>query len=141
MNDEVATMGDRLTTIYQGGYIPSLAIQLDPEHEWHGWLFFKHPDLQWVSLCKINRIEELEAENEIQKAANEDLRCACLQDDEGWLCDEKAKLASRIAELERLSLEHKALCRHFVVGPIDLAEIVLEYQDSERGDDRDTTPY
>ena len=64
MNDEVATMGDRLTTIYQGGYIPSLAIQLDPEHEWHGWLFFKHPDLQWVSLCKINRIEELEAELE-----------------------------------------------------------------------------
>lgn len=61
-----------MKTIYSGGYIPNLALQDDKDKPMFGWLCYKHPDGQWVSLSGeyknlINqltsarsRIEELE---------------------------------------------------------------------------------
>jgi hypothetical protein len=40
-----------IKTIYKGGYVRDLGIALDGS--WEGWLFFKHPDGQWVSLANI----------------------------------------------------------------------------------------
>ena len=46
--------------VYTGGRIPDLAIVLS--HSMRGWLCYRHPDGQWVSLADVG-IGELEAEN------------------------------------------------------------------------------
>ena len=63
-----------LSIIYKGGYVPDLAICIDPTDRFYGWLLARNPlDGRWVSLTKIganattlyearNRIAELEAE-------------------------------------------------------------------------------
>lgn len=33
------------------------AIAFNPQGRFHGWLFKKHPDGQWVSVRKLNKIE------------------------------------------------------------------------------------
>jgi len=45
-------------TIYNGGYLPTLALEDDKDSPWHGWLFFKHPDGEMVSLAKIEEVSE-----------------------------------------------------------------------------------
>ena len=46
-------MDEKMTIIYRGGFVPDLAILFDSDSEFDGWLFAKHPDGEWVSLCKI----------------------------------------------------------------------------------------
>ena len=62
-----------LSIIYKGGYVPDLAICIDPTDRFYGWLLARNPlDGQWVSLAKMDanatnlhearaRIVELEA--------------------------------------------------------------------------------
>jgi len=49
-------------TIYNGGYAPTLALEDDRDSPWHGWLFFKHPDGEMVSLAKIEEVSEAPAD-------------------------------------------------------------------------------
>ena len=39
--------------IYNGGYIPDLAIDVDPHHDMRGWLFYRHPYGQWEPLVYV----------------------------------------------------------------------------------------
>lgn len=41
----------KVREIYQGGYIADLGII--EEGQFKGWLVFKHPDGQWVTLAKL----------------------------------------------------------------------------------------
>ena len=43
-----------MKTIYNGGFIPDLAIQDVEGKRFFGWLFIKHPDGNWVSLAPID---------------------------------------------------------------------------------------
>lgn len=43
---------DMPVEIYDGGYTKG-AIGYCSHGKWAGWIFWKHPDGQWVSLCKI----------------------------------------------------------------------------------------
>jgi len=79
-----------LSIIYKGGYVPDLAICIDPTDRFYGWLLARNPlDGQWVSLAKMDanatnlhearaRIVELEAklaaERERREAAEAELR-------------------------------------------------------------------
>ena len=78
-----------LSIIYKGGYVPDLAICIDPTDRFYGWLLARNPlDGQWVSLAKMDanatnlhearaRIVELEAklaaERERREAAEAEL--------------------------------------------------------------------
>jgi len=42
-----------IRVIYQGGYIPDLAIDFTLSSDYYGWLYFKHPDGQWVTLADL----------------------------------------------------------------------------------------
>jgi len=42
-----------VTVIYQGGYVADLGIM--NERPYKGWLVFKHPDGQWVTLCDLTK--------------------------------------------------------------------------------------
>lgn len=44
-----------IKTIYNGGFIPDLGIRFEPGHQQHGWLFFVHPDGQWVTLADLKQ--------------------------------------------------------------------------------------
>jgi hypothetical protein len=56
-------MDKRIEQIYKGMMLNNaIGICLDGSN-WHGWLFAKHPDGQWVSLCKIAHIDALQTKN------------------------------------------------------------------------------
>lgn len=43
--------------IYNGGYIPTLGICVDPDYSsYQGWLVYKHPDGQWVTLADLKPV-------------------------------------------------------------------------------------
>jgi len=48
MNENAA-----VRTIYTGRYVPDLGIWQVPGHPMFGWLCYKHPDGQWVSLADL----------------------------------------------------------------------------------------
>ena len=48
----------KIKVIYAGGYIPDLAICLEDGAQ-RGWLVYRHPDGQWVTLVDLK--EHLEA--------------------------------------------------------------------------------
>lgn len=57
-------MRNGLKLIYNGGYIPDLAVDVDKDSRYFGWLFFKHPDGQWVTVADIKAVaEQLNANN------------------------------------------------------------------------------
>ena len=44
-----------LSIIYTGGYVPDLAICIDPTDRFYGWLLARNPlDGRWVSLAKMD---------------------------------------------------------------------------------------
>ena len=47
-----------IVTIYQGGYVADLGVVVNPKASFFGWLMFKHPDGQWVSLANLTSICE-----------------------------------------------------------------------------------
>lgn len=55
-----------IKVIYRGGYIPDLAIDFNRESDFYGWLLYKHPDGQWVTLADLHKVikESLHKENE-----------------------------------------------------------------------------
>lgn len=42
---------------------PDIAVDLRGK-DWHGWLFKKHPDGQWVSMRKLEGWEVMQAEDQ-----------------------------------------------------------------------------
>jgi len=43
---------------------PDYAVQLDDKSDWYGWLFYKHPDGQFVSSRKLEAWEITQAEDQ-----------------------------------------------------------------------------
>ena len=44
----------KVHVIYSGGYIPTLGIVIDPDYtDYVGWLVYKNPDEQWVTLADL----------------------------------------------------------------------------------------
>lgn len=55
--------------IYKGGYVPDLAIATDPDMSHQGWLLYRHPDGQWVSLADLTKhIDVISAARDEQEA-------------------------------------------------------------------------
>lgn len=54
----------KMQLIYNSGFVPDLAICREGSHE--GWLMFKHPDGQWVTLADLNKADRIyQAENQV----------------------------------------------------------------------------
>lgn len=47
-----------MRVIYDGGYVPDLGIQMSKDSGYFGWLMFKHPDGQWVTLAPLKNVLE-----------------------------------------------------------------------------------
>jgi len=50
----------KIKVIYDGGYIPDLAICLEAGPQ-HGWLVYRHPDGQWVTLVDLKETQVAQA--------------------------------------------------------------------------------
>jgi hypothetical protein len=46
---------------------PNIAICLDENSEYYGWLFYQHPDGQYVTMRKLKSWELMQAEDQIDE--------------------------------------------------------------------------
>jgi septal ring factor EnvC (AmiA/AmiB activator) len=99
------SMSERIKEIYKGMMLNNaIGICLDGS-SWHGWIFAKHPDGQWVSLCKIDMWQaltsteaELQAEREKVKYYHDKNQEKCAEID--TLRQELTALKERLAGVE-----------------------------------------